>query len=67
MGVVYEAHDSVIDRKVAIKLVRADLLHGDERQDYVERFQREARRSGAAIIQASSPSSTLPCTGKTRF
>lgn len=46
MGVVYEAHDAVIDRKVAIKLVRAELLQGQERQDYVERFQREAQAVG---------------------
>lgn len=46
MGVVYEAHDSVIDRKVAIKLVHARLLDGDERQDYIERFQREAQAVG---------------------
>lgn len=46
MGVVYEAHDEVIDRKVAIKLVRAELLEGKERQDYVERFRREAQAVG---------------------
>ena len=46
MGVVYEAHDAVIDRKVAIKLVRTELLEGEERQDYVERFQREAQAVG---------------------
>lgn len=46
MGVVYAAHDPVIDRKVAIKLVRADLLDGAERDDYVARFQQEARAAG---------------------
>lgn len=46
MGIVYEAHDAVIDRKVAIKLVRAELLEGKERQDYIERFQREAQAVG---------------------
>ena len=46
MGVVYEAHDAVIDRKVAIKLVRTDLLDGKERKDYVERFQQEAQAVG---------------------
>ena len=46
MGVVYEAHDAVIDRKVAIKLVRTDLLEGKERRDYVERFQQEAQAVG---------------------
>lgn len=46
MGVVYEAHDAVIDRKVAIKLVHAGLLNGAERQDYIDRFQREAQAVG---------------------
>ncbi|MBV5275432.1 MAG: serine/threonine protein kinase [Lamprocystis purpurea] len=46
MGIVYEAHDPAIDRKVAIKLIRADLLDGEERQNYIERFQREAQAAG---------------------
>ena len=46
MGVIYRAHDPAIDRPVAIKLVRADLLGGDDRDDYVARFQREARAAG---------------------
>ena len=46
MGVIYAAHDPVIDRKVAIKLIRADLLSGEEHADYVARFQREARAAG---------------------
>ncbi len=43
MGTIYLAHDPVIDRKVAIKLIRADLLEGEEHADYIARFQREAR------------------------
>src|SRR5260370_34527006 len=46
MGVIYRAHDPAIDRAVAIKLVRADLLDGQDRSDYLERFQREARAAG---------------------
>lgn len=46
MGVVYAAHDPVIGRQVAIKLVRTQLLEGEERQDYVERFRREAQAAG---------------------
>jgi serine/threonine-protein kinase len=46
MGMIYAAHDPVIDRKVAIKLIRADLLGGDDKADYVARFQREARTAG---------------------
>ncbi|QQS13613.1 MAG: serine/threonine protein kinase [Rhodospirillales bacterium] len=46
MGVIYRAHDPMIDRPVALKIMRADLLEGDERRDYVERFQREAQAAG---------------------
>jgi serine/threonine-protein kinase len=43
MGTIYLGHDPLIDRKVAIKLIRADLLGGEERADYLARFQREAQ------------------------
>ena len=46
MGVIFKAHDPVIDRKVAIKLVRADLLDGEDRTDYITRFQQEAQAAG---------------------
>jgi eukaryotic-like serine/threonine-protein kinase len=46
MGLIYLAHDPAIDRKVAIKLIRADLLGGEERADYVARFQHEAQAAG---------------------
>jgi len=46
MGVIYLAHDPLIDRKVAIKLVRADLLQGEDRADYLTRFRREAQAAG---------------------
>lgn len=46
MGVIYKAHDPVIDRPVALKLVNANLLDGDERADYVARFQQEAQAAG---------------------
>lgn len=46
MGVVYQAHDPVIDRKVAIKRVSVDLLSGQERAEYVARFRREAQAAG---------------------
>jgi eukaryotic-like serine/threonine-protein kinase len=46
MGVVYKAYDPQIDRPVALKLVRADLLDGDEQADYVERLRREAQAAG---------------------
>jgi serine/threonine-protein kinase len=46
MGVIYRAHDPMIDRPVALKLVNTDLLEGDDRAAFVERFQREARAAG---------------------
>jgi serine/threonine-protein kinase len=46
MGMIYLAHDPAIDREVAIKLIRADLLGGEERADYVARFQHEAQAAG---------------------
>ncbi len=49
MGVVYLAHDPVIDRQVAIKLVLAELLAEDEREDFLERFRREAQAAGRCV------------------
>jgi eukaryotic-like serine/threonine-protein kinase len=46
MGVVYRAHDPEINRKVAIKLVRAELLQGDDRVSYLQRFRGEAQAAG---------------------
>ena len=46
MGVVYRAHDPDIDRLVAIKLIRADLLDEAGRADYMLRFRREAQAAG---------------------
>jgi serine/threonine protein kinase len=39
MGKVYEAHDTVTDRVVAIKLLSSDL---SEDEDFQQRFRREA-------------------------
>ena len=49
MGVIYQAHDPVIGRDVAIKLIRADLIDGEERADYIARFQREAQTAGRCM------------------
>jgi len=46
MGVVYKAHDPEIDRPVAVKLVRMDLLEGSRREDYLARFRREVQAAG---------------------
>src|SRR5512143_476848 len=43
MGVVYRAYDPVIDRMVALKTIRADLLEGPQGVEWRERFKREAR------------------------
>lgn len=49
MGVIYRAHDPEIDRTVAIKLVRSDLLSSGERSDYILRFRREAQAAGRCV------------------
>ena len=46
MGVIYQAHDPAIDRKVAIKLIRADLINGDDHADWLARFRQEAQAAG---------------------
>src|ERR1700744_2870350 len=49
MGVVYKAHDPEIDRPVAIKLVRMDLLESGHKDDYLARFRREERAAGGCV------------------
>ncbi len=49
MGVVYKAHDPDIERTVAIKLIRADLLDGESRERYLARFRNEARVAGRCV------------------
>lgn len=49
MGTIYRAHDPDIDRPLAIKLIRADLLDGDEREDFITRFRREAQAVGRCV------------------
>jgi tRNA A-37 threonylcarbamoyl transferase component Bud32 len=43
MGVVYEGYDAGLERRVAIKLMRADILDEQMRLVYTERLLREAR------------------------
>ena len=43
MGVVYEAHDPQIDRRIALKVLRKDWM---ATQDIVQRFIKEARAIG---------------------
>jgi serine/threonine protein kinase len=49
MGVVYQGHDPEIDRPVAIKLVRMDLLETGHREDYLARFRREVQAAGRCV------------------
>jgi serine/threonine-protein kinase len=46
MGEVYRAHDPAIDRLVAIKVVRPELVAGSGSEQLLERFRREARAAG---------------------
>ncbi|HYZ64896.1 MAG TPA: serine/threonine-protein kinase [Acetobacteraceae bacterium] len=49
MGVVYRAHDPDIERTVAIKLIRADLLDSEDQSDFLARFRREAQAAGRCV------------------
>ncbi|MCX4241110.1 serine/threonine-protein kinase [Paraliomyxa miuraensis] len=51
MGVVYSAYDPELDRKVAIKLLRADLHRGLAKDDAQARLMREAQ----AMARLSDP------------
>jgi eukaryotic-like serine/threonine-protein kinase len=46
MGEVYRAYDPVIDRPVAIKVVRPELISGEGSEQWLQRFRREARAAG---------------------
>ncbi len=51
MGLVYAAYDRTLDRRVALKQVRSDLLEADKRQEMLGRLVREAR----AMARLSHP------------
>jgi len=46
MGVVYRAFDPHIERMVAIKTVRKDLLDADLAAQFMARFRNEAKAAG---------------------
>ena len=46
MGVVYEGFDPMIKRVVALKTIRADQLAGENAEEMVARFRREAQAAG---------------------
>jgi serine/threonine protein kinase len=49
MGEVYRAHDPSIDRPVAIKVLRPELITGSGAEQLLARFRREARAAGRRI------------------
>ncbi len=52
MGTVYKAHDPVIDRMVAVKVVHTDALEPATRAEYLERFRLEAQAAGGCMHEA---------------
>jgi len=50
MGQIYEAHDPIIDRRVAIKVLRAEFVeHLDGSVSEIDRFRQEARAAGRLL------------------
>lgn len=49
VGDVYEAHDPLIDRTVAVKMIRTGSLSGTQQQDYLQRFRIEAQAGGRCV------------------
>jgi serine/threonine-protein kinase len=49
MGVVYKGYDTVIERFVALKTIRAELLDRDDGMDWLDRFKQEVRAVGRCL------------------
>jgi serine/threonine-protein kinase len=52
MGSVYQAHDPLIDRMVAVKVVRTDLFDQEMQAEFLDRFRREVRAAGRCLHPA---------------
>jgi len=52
MSTVYKAHDSLLERNVALKVLHQQY---NEDEEFVERFKREARSVAQLSIRTSSP------------
>jgi eukaryotic-like serine/threonine-protein kinase len=46
MGIIYEGYDPFIERTVALKTIRKELLDQDQAQEMLTRFQHEAQAGG---------------------
>lgn len=46
MGIVYKAHDPLIERSVAIKAINLESLSEQEKDDFEKRFYQEAKAAG---------------------
>jgi serine/threonine protein kinase len=49
MGDVYEAHDPAIERPVALKVLRRELIERGDAKGWLERFRQEARAAGRLL------------------
>lgn len=49
MGEVFEAYDPIIDRPVAIKMLRRELVERSDSTGWLERFRHEARAAGRRL------------------
>ena len=49
MGIVYKGFDEAIERPVAIKTIRLDLLDTGHRDDFLARFKQEAKAVGRCL------------------
>jgi eukaryotic-like serine/threonine-protein kinase len=49
MGEIYEAHDPLIERPIALKILRRELLDRGDGEGWLERFRHEARAAGRLL------------------